>query len=451
MIKKGMAPSSQFLPFPKDFLFGTAVSSFQAEGDSGARKSDWDVFLKNHSEIIKPGEVGPEWWIAGKAEADIDLAASLGMQVQRLSLEWSRIEPEKGKINQDALKRYREIIDHLKKKNIKPMVTLNHFTLPQWIAEEGSWESPHIAEAFEKYVQLVVNEFGDVTEWITINEPGILVEAAYLVPLFPPRRFGISAALRARKNILEAHRRAYKVIKLSNPKALVSMAFAFRWYRPERKNSFFEQKYADLANHLDNLNYVDAVRDTIDFIGVNFYTGFYLNFNLIQFLKNLRVPQGGPPLLFGETKKPGAYISDFYGPMVPDFFLDLLKVLHKRYNKPIYITENGVADRKDKYRAFYILTHLVALWKAQLEGINIQQYIHWSAIDNLEWLQGYRQEFGLIHIDPVTGKRTIRQSAHMYKEIIRANGIDIQKLLDTYIPVEQRGEAEKLIKHLLKS
>ncbi len=446
-----MDQSSKFLPFPKDFLFGTAVSSFQVDGDSGERNSDWDVFLKKHSEIIKPGEVGAQWWMPGKAEVDIDITASLGMQVQRLSLEWARIEPEKGKINRIALKRYREIIDFLKKKNIKPMVTLNHFTLPHWIAEDGSWESPKIAEAFEKYVQLVVNEFGDVTEWITINEPGIVVEAAYLIPLFPPKRFGILAALRARKNILEAHRRAYRIIKQNNPKALVSMAFAFRWYRPEQIHNFFERKYAYLANHLDSLNYVDAACDTIDFIGVNFYTGFYLNFNPIKFVQNLRVPQGGPPLLFGETKKPGAYISDFFGPMVPEFFLDLLRVLHKRYNKPIYITENGVADRKDKYRPFYILTHLVALWKAQQEGVNIKQYIHWSAIDNLEWLQGYRQEFGLIHIDPVTGERTIRKSASMYKEIIQANGIDVEKLIKNYIPAEQKEEARKLINHMLES
>ncbi|HUQ85786.1 MAG TPA: family 1 glycosylhydrolase [Candidatus Limnocylindrales bacterium] len=450
MLKKDMGPSSSFLKFPEGFLFGTATSSFQVEGDSGERKSDWDIFLKKHTHIIKPGEVGPQWWKKGTAEADIDLAAGLGMQVQRLSLEWARIEPEKGRINKDALKRYHEIIDHLKENNIKPMVTLSHYTLPHWIARSGSWESSKIIDAFEKYTQVIVSEFGDVTEWITINEPGILVEAAYFVPFFPPQKFGLFAALRARSNMLEAHRLAYRVIKRNNPKARVSMAFAFRWYRPEQKNSYLEHKYAYLANHIDNLNYVDSVKDTLDFIGVNFYTGFYLNFNLIKFVKNVVAPHGAPPLLFGEVVKPGAYISDFFGPIVPDFFLNLLRVLHKRYSLPIYITENGVADRRDQYRPFYILTHLVALWKAQQEGISIQQYLVWSIIDNLEWLQGYRQEFGLIHVDPVTGQRTIRHSAEMYKEIIHSRGIDIKKLLDTYIPEEQKAEAEKLINHMLR-
>jgi beta-glucosidase/6-phospho-beta-glucosidase/beta-galactosidase len=88
---------------------------------------------------------------------------------------------------------------------------------------------------------------------------------------------------------------------------------------------------------------------------------------------------------------------------------------------------------------------LIALWKAQQEGIKIQQYLHWSSIDNLEWRQGYRQEFGLIHVDPVTGERTVRQSAKMLQSIIESRGIDIKKLLDVYIPDEQRKEAEKYI------
>ncbi|HVF69380.1 MAG TPA: family 1 glycosylhydrolase [Xanthomonadales bacterium] len=446
-----MEQSSQFLKFPEGFLFGTSVSSFQVEGDSGERKSDWDAFLKKHTEIIKPEEKGPQWWIKGKAEADIDLTATLGMQVQRVSLEWARIEPEKGVINQDALKRYHEIFDHLKKNNIKPMVTLHHYTLPLWVADMGSFANPKIVKAFEKYVEIVVKEFGEVTEWLTINEPGILVEAAYFVPLFPPQKIGLFSALRARKNMLEAHRRAYDIIKHHNSKALVSMAFAFRWYRPEVPGNFFERKYADIANYLDSLNYIEAVKDKLDFIGVNFYVGYYLDFNLYKFLKHYRAPHGLPPILFGEVRKPGAYISDFDGPIVPGFFLDLLKVLHKRYHLPISITENGLADRNDNYRAFYILTHLVALWKAQREGVNISAYLVWSCIDNLEWTQGYRQEFGLIHIDPVTGERRVRQSAYMYKEIINSRGIDVQKLIDIYIPADQKEEARKLINHLLEN
>jgi beta-glucosidase len=446
-----MQLSKNFLSFPQAFAFGTAVSSFQVEGASGNRKSDWDTFLKENPAIVKPDEVGPEWWLPGKAEEDIDRAFSLGVSVQRFSLEWARIEPEEGKIDKEALKRYRQIFEYLREKGIKPMVTLNHYTLPHWIAEKGSWNNPHIVVAFERYTEVVLSEFGKyATEWLTLNEPGILIEAGYLVPLFPPQKIGISTALSARRNMIKAHRRAYKVIKRIKHDALVSMAFSFRWYLPQDKNNFWVRNYAEIVNFLDSVNYVDAVRDTIDFIGVNFYTGFFLELNFANFLKNLRAPSGAPPLIFGEVKKPGAYISDFYGPIVPDFFLDLLRFLHKKYNMPIYITENGVADRKDQYRPLFLITHLVAVWAAIQEGIKIKEYLVWSIIDNLEWREGYRQEFGLIHVNQVTGERVLRKSGELYAEIIKENGIDLERLIEKYVPGSQREHAEKLISGMLQ-
>ena len=218
-----MDQKKRFLSFPDQFRFGTSVSAFQVEGNAGIRKSDWDVFSSNRPGIIKPGEVGPQWWLKGKAESDIDSMAILGMQVQRLSFEWARIEPEEGKINREALNRYREIIDYLRKKQITPIVTLNHYTLPQWLAEKGSWENPHIVSAFEKYVSLIAYEFGDVTTWLTLNEPGILIEIAYLLPIFPPQHVGFLAAINARRHMISAHKHAYAVLKKNIPNASVSI------------------------------------------------------------------------------------------------------------------------------------------------------------------------------------------------------------------------------------
>ncbi len=446
-----MTQVPDFLPFPTDFRFGTSVSAFQVEGDSGGRRSDWDIFLKNHPSIIKPGEVGPEWWKKGKAEGDIDLMASLGMGVQRLSFEWARIEPEKGKINHDALKRYREIIDYLKKKNITPLVTLNHYSLPQWIAEKGSWENPGIVSAFEKYTSLIAQEFGDVTTWITLNEPGVLVELGYFVPVFPPQRTGFRSALTARNHMIQAHKKAYTIIKKTIPHSLVSMAFSFRWYRAENPHDFFETKYAKIVDYLDSLNYIEAVKDSIDFIGCNFYAGYFLNLNVSKLRFHLYGPPSTPPktILFGEVRKTGAYTSDIGAPIVPGFFLDLLQTLNRRFHKPIIITENGIADRRDYHRALYILTHLVAVWRALQQGIDIQQYLVWASVDNLEWVEGYREQFGLVHVDMVSGKRTIRKSAYLYKDIISANGIDTKKLIATYLEGEQQEKAEMLIHHLL--
>lgn len=440
-----------FLPFPEDFRFGTSISAFQVEGVSGLRKSDWDVFLQENPQIVKPGEIGPQWWEKGKAEDDIDTLAGLGMQVQRLSFEWARIEPEQGKINHEALRRYREIIDYLHKKKITPMVTLNHYVLPSWIAQKGSWENPKIVDAFEKYVALVSSEFGDVKIWLTLNEPGVHIESGYLLPYFPPQHVGFISAFFARRHMIAAHKKAYAVLKKAIPTCAVSIAFDFRWYRSEDPRDFFETLYANAVDYFDSLNYVDAVKETIDFIGCNFYAGYFLNLNLLKIRFRLHGPEAFPPktIMFGEVRKTGAYMSDLGAPIVPGFFLELLQALTKRYRMPIIITENGIADRRDYHRSFYLLTHLVAVWRALQQGIDVRQYLFWSSVDNLEWLEGYEEEFGLIHVDATSGKRTIRKSAYLYKDIISDRGIDIKKLLSKYFQDEQQEKAEKLIHHLL--
>ncbi|HSX09384.1 MAG TPA: family 1 glycosylhydrolase [Candidatus Saccharimonadales bacterium] len=439
------------LPFPEHFRFGTSVSSFQVEGNSGIRKSDWDLFLEQNPTIVRPGEIGPEWWKEGKAEGDIDRMSELGMQTQRLSFEWARIEPVEGEINHQALRRYREIIDYLHKKKIQPLVTLNHYTLPQWISEKGSWENPHIVDAFEKYVTRIATEFGDVRTWITLNEPGVLIEAGYLSSYFPPQKSNFFSAFTARRKMIQAHNRAYAVLKKILPKSYVSMAFAFRWYRPEDPKDFFETKYANMVDYFDSLNYIDAVKNTIDFIGCNFYAGYFLNLNLLQLGFHRYRPGTTPPktILFGEVRKSGAYVSDLGAPIVPGFFLDLLQTLTKRYHKPIIITENGIADKRDIHRAFYLLTHLVAVWRAIQQGIDIKQYLVWSTVDNLEWSEGYREEFGLVHVDATSGERTVRKSAHLYRDIVKANEIHITKLISQYLEGEQKEKAEMLIHHVL--
>jgi len=446
-----MSTLPDFLPFPKHFRFGTAVAAFQVEGNSGKRNSDWDVFLRENPKIVKPNEVGPEWWKKGMAEGDIDLMAGLGMQTQRLSFEWARIEPEEGHINHDALRRYREIIDHLHKKKIMPVVTLNHYTLPEWIARRGSWENPTIIHSFAKYVSVVAHEFGDIRIWLTLNEPGVLVEIGYLSPFFPPQREGLISAIKAHENLLKAHKKAYWVLKSFIPHSKVSIAFDFRWYRPQDPNDPFETWYANIVDYFDSLNYVDGVKDTLDFIGCNFYAGYLLNFNLSKLKFRLHGSQTVPPrtILFGEVRKPHAYVSDLGAPIVPGFFLELLQFLSKRYHKPIIITENGIADRRDLHRGFYLLVHLVAIWQAIQLGVDIRQYLVWSTVDNLEWLEGYRQEFGIVHVDAVTGKRTVRKSAHLYSDIISQRGIHIKKLLDEYVEGEQKERAATLIHNLL--
>ncbi len=443
---------SNVLEFPSNFHFGTSVAAYQVEGNDGNRKSDWDTFIKSHPSIIKPHEKGPQWWIKGKAEKDLEMIAGLGMKIQRLSLEWARIEPEKGEINHEAILRYKEIIQKVFDLGMSPLVTINHYVLPDWIARQGSWENDKTVGYYNHFVKFIVNLFPEVTHWITINEPNVLVASAYLSHYFPPQRNSVIAAFRAGKNLLHAHRKAYTSIKNIAPLAKVGISFSFRWNRAKDRKDIFERGYANLVNNISEISYVKGIQDKIDFIGCNYYTGYFLNLNIFKYRMTKRHDASTIPqtILFGESITPHAYLSDYGWPIVPNFFLDLLRKLHKACNKPIIITENGIADADDKYRSFYILVHLVALWRALQEGIPVHHYIHWSTVDNLEWIEGYGKRFGLIAIDQVTGERKLRRSAHLYKEIATTGRMDIEKLIEKHLEGRQQNLARRSIANLLQ-
>lgn len=441
------------LQFPKDFLFGSATAAHQVEGDDGQRSTDWDVFLKQYPEILKLNEKGPQWWKKGNAEHDIKTMATLGLKVQRISISWGRIEPQKGSINLEAVARYKEIIKEIKDNGMLPMVTLNHYALPQWVAREGSWENKRAIGHFEHFVKFMVLEFPDVKYWLTINEPNFLVVLAYFSHFFPPAKNNIFAASVARWNMLEAHKRAYKKIKSIDPTSKVGIAFGFRWNIPQHRRNPLDVVYSKIVNHVSVGSYIDAIKKQTDFIGCNYYTGYLLSLDVrrLRFRARQKDRLTAKTLLFGETRAQESYKSDFGWPIVPEIFLDVLRYLHKSFKLPIIITENGVADSKDKNRAFYIITHLTAVWKAIDEGIPIEQYIHWATVDNLEWAVGFTKDFGLIESDPITGERRIRKSAFMYKNIATKKEINIKSLCEKYLEGEQKENAYSTIEKLLKN
>ena len=250
--------------------------------------------------------------------------------------------------------------------------------------------------------------------------------------------------------MLIAHEEAYRNLKKRIPDAKVGLSFAIRWYRPDDPKSLKENIYTRIVNYLSSLNYIDATKYTCDFIGCNFYTGYYLELSFKHLHRTMRRDAADIPetLLFGETKKPEAYVSDMGWPIVPDFFLDVIRSLFERYRKPIIITENGIADEDDNYRSFYLLTHLAAISKALEEHIPVTGYYYWSAIDNLEWLYGYDKRFGLIEVNPVSGERKIRKSAYLYKEIISSRKMMYKNLKETYLVQNQHTSADKVLNSL---
>lgn len=407
------------LKFPKGFYWGSATSAHQVEGNNVNDWSEWEK--KNAERLAKeakekwqpwqqekfPEMFNPENYISGRAcdhyhlyEQDFDIAKKLGHNAHRFSIEWSRIEPEQGKFNEKEIEHYRKVILALKKRGIEPFVTLWHWTNPLWIRDKGGWENKKITDYFERYAEKISNALGEnVKFWITLNEPEIYASNSYFAGVWPPQKKNLFAYLRVLNNLIKAHRKAYGVIKKANSNSKIGIA---------KNNIYFEAYQNRLVNRvlkkfIDwwwNFYFLNRIRNHQDFIGLNHYFHNRINYG---FNKN-------------ENKK----ISDIGWELYPEAIYYILKDL-KRFNKPIYITENGLADGGDKKRSWFILESLKNIGKAINEGVNARGYLHWSLMDNFEWDKGFWPRFGLVEVNYKTFERKIRPSALQYAKICKTN------------------------------
>jgi beta-glucosidase len=433
--------------FPPDFLWGTATAAFQVEGNN--ENSDWWPW-EEAGNILHKQRSGPaaDWW--RNAEQDLDTAVTLGTNAHRLSVEWSRIEPEPSIFDDDALGRYREILQGMHDRGIEPMVTLHHFSNPRWLREKRDFNGSIITDYFPRYVGRVVDALGDlVPKWVTINEPMVYAFLRYLSEDFPaPARSGFFGAREALRNMLRCHALAYHKIKEKQPEALVGVAKNMAVIQPRPPGSRIDARWARFISWLFNDMWLEAVMhgrphpilggrgiphlaNTLDFLGVNYYTRFYVKFP----------PRGD---LLDSDWGPDAVVSDgAYGEVYPQGLFAVLEHA-RRYGKPIYITENGVPDAKDTLRPNFLLTHLREVWRALNFSYPIMGYYHWSLVDNFEWDRGWTQRFGLIELDVETQERELRRSGELYGEICRSRSIS-SEMARQYAPellkVLFRGEA----------
>lgn len=436
--------------FPKDFLWGTATSSFQVEGNNV--NSDWWAWEQEDGRILHNQKSGlaSNWW--ENAEADLDRAAEMGTNAHRLSLEWSRIEPSPGEFSKEALDRYREILQSMWDRGIEPMVTLHHFSNPVWLTEKNDFNSDIVIDYFQRFTAKAVDALGDlIPKWITINEPMVYAFLRYIGNDFPaPNNHGWGAGMEALRNMLHCHAVAYNTIKEKFPETQVGVAKNTPVLQPRPGGNFIDKIWAKRLSNIFNNAWMDSLVDgrirsplgrgtiknlagSFDFVGINYYTRYYVKFP----------PRNG---FYDSDWGPDALVSDGnYGEVYPE---GMYKVIHDalRFNKPIYITENGIPDDDDDLRPYFILTHLREIWRAISFCFPVMGYYHWSLVDNFEWDRGWTQRFGLIELDPETQERTWRASAHLYSEICRSNSISSDmaakyapQLLETIF----RGEAPK--------
>ncbi len=433
-----LKPAATF-HFPADFKWGVATAAHQVEG--GNVHNDWWTWEQEEGHVKNghTSRLACNWW--ERAEEDFERAADVGLNALRLSVEWSRIEPQPGVFDDSALERYGQMLQGLRARNIEPMVTLHHFTNPRWLAEQGGWEAPETIPLFARFVRRVVETLGQYCDlWCTINEPNVYGILGYLEGIFPPGQSDLKVAMRVIRHMLMGHAAAYREIHTLQPQARVGLAHNMRVFDPVNPGSLLDRRVTRVTDKAYNQAILSALtrgrwvqplgfglawklRRTLDWIGLNYYTRDLVAFDRTQnqALFNRRLHADGAELLDGN-----------YGEFYPPGMLRCIKRL-SRLDLPIYVTENGIPDADDDQRPRYLLTHVHQMWRAIQFCYPVKGYYHWTLVDNFEWAEGWTLRFGLISLDPHTQERKPRQSAELYAEIVRSNAITSQ-MIDTYAP-----------------
>jgi beta-glucosidase len=461
--------------FPPDFRWGVATASHQVEGHN--MNNQWWAWEQEEGHIKSGHKSGLacNWW--KNAEVDFDLAAQLGLNAMRLSIEWSRVEPQEGYLNLDVMERYRAMLQALRDRGIEPMVTLHHFSNPLWLEEYGAWENPIVVDFFVRYVTQVIEHLGNdatasPTLWCTINEPNVYAYMGYLEGSFPPGKHRLSDALAVLRNMIKAHAAAYKAIHRVQPEARVGLAHNFRFFDPARPHHLLDRFAAWVQDLVFNratlaplgkggwtlpLGIGPALRvaRTLDWIGINYYTRDLVKSNFSAVLgsdkKSVVAPaaeadleasvSSEPSAAAAESRVPGIetlhspdaeLLDGGYGELYPEGLSRAIKRVG-HLGLPIYITENGIPDSDDDQRPRAIVLHLHQLWRALQDNYPVMGYYHWTLTDNFEWAEGWTLPFGLIELDRGTQQRIPRPSADLYGAIARGNAIT-PELVDAYTP-----------------
>ncbi len=421
------------LEFPDDFLWGSAASAHQTEGGNHNSWSEWEKI---------PGKIkdGSNADIAcdhyNRYKDDFDLAKELGHQIHRFSIEWSRIEPNQGRWNDSELGHYESVIKTLLERNIKPMMTLHHFANPIWFRDMDAWLNPESPELFGKYARKAAEVFSKYNLiWNTINEPMVVATLGHLFGEFPPGYKDFNKTITATMNMLKAHgqaamniREVYDEKGLEQP--LIAPVLSVSYFMPANADN---KEDVELANYLDNLYNQEWIRgavtgiipdldgngerytpleNSVDFIGLNYYSRQVVSSEL-DYLAGEMAPRN-PNLERCEGLDWEVYPQGYY---------PIIKSYWDNYRKPIFLTENGIGTLDDMLKQRYIVSHLQQVYRAIEDKVDIRGYLVWSLTDNFEWTQGYSSHFGLVEIDYKTQERHSRNSAFMYRDIIRNNGL----------------------------
>jgi beta-glucosidase len=404
--------------FPTNFLIGASTAAHQVEGNN-VHSDFWAMEQMENTSFDEPSLDAVDHY--NRFREDIDLMAYAGLNAYRFSLEWARIEPEKGTYDKNEIAHYREVLSYCHKKGITPIVTMHHFSSPKWLICEGGWENEATIEAFAKYCSFVVSNLGDQLEYIcTINEANMGLQLAAIIKRYMKQmqsdvqvginvESGDSFAEKMKAGAAEN----IKVFATAKPETFLSMRSpegdllilrtheaardAMKKIKPSLKIgvtlSLHDMQAVDGGEELaakdweeEFTHYLPYIKKD-DFIGVQNYT------------RKIIGSDGVRPIPEGAERTQMDY--EFY----PKALANVIRAVYKDLPIPIMVTENGIGTSDDARRIAFIEEATDGILDCIKEGIPVLGYLHWSLLDNFEWQKGYSKTFGLIAVDRTTQKR----------------------------------------------
>lgn len=453
------------MPFPKNFTWGAAAAAYQIEGawnEDGRGPSIWDTFSQQPGKIFENhnGNVACDHY--HRWREDIALMKAGGLRAYRLSLSWPRIQPlGTGKINAAGLAFYDRLIDGLLEAGITPWVTLYHWDLPLALQHRGGFLTRDMVEWFGDYAALVADKFGDrVKNWMTFNEPPVVIGLGHHEGVFAPGlKLAFSDCLLGAHHLLMAHGRAVQALRAGcKGKVRISIAHTSReripatdsksdieaartdyfaattrgmwnlswWADPIMFGRYPEEGVRAYGADMPKVTSADMklISQKIDFLAYNCYSGW-----------QVKAGAKGEP-----EKLPGGWgIGNARGtlpwleiaPLAPYW---AARFQTERYKLPLVFSENGYCNTDfvhldgkvhDPQRIDFLGRYLGGIQRAINEGVPVNGYFYWSILDNFEWAEGYKDRFGLVHVDYQTQKRTPKDSYYWYRDVIRNNGANL--------------------------
>lgn len=451
------------MSFREDFVWGAATASYQVEGaayEDGKGLNIWDVFCKEDGHVYEhhTGDVACDQY--HRYKEDVAIMKEMGLKAYRFSVSWARILPDgTGKVNEKGLRYYDNLVNCLLDNGIEPYMTLYHWDLPYELHKRGGWLNPESPNWFYEYAKVMAAHFSDrVTHFFTFNEPQCTVGLGYLTGEHAPGlKVGPYDYFQIWHNVLKAHGRGVQAIReAAVQKVEIGMAPCGALYTPAtdskedieaaRKANFslptadigavswdvafcadpvFLGHYPeDVLSRFGQYFPKDAEKDLplisqpLDFYGQNMY-------NAVP----VRADENGNPIRV--SRYDGFPKTAIQWPVTPECLYWAPKFLYERYQKPFYVTENGMSahdwvslDGKvhDWNRVDFMQRYLSEFKRAAEDGVDIRGYFAWSLMDNFEWAYGYSDRFGMVFVDYPTQKRILKDSAYFYRKVIASNG-----------------------------